>query len=276
MKVLLFNCHGKQKIVPTLFSIPIGKNVKFLCKEGKTLSVDQVKEFIDNVLVNPNLDQAIQNSLSIKTDDPLTPKEILAKFSLLTEDKKNIQSETLLKIIQLQIDKIENFITSAFSAHNDVINFVIPNLILTHDDVQNGVVSKVVDHLKQKGFIHIGINIYENQILAQDQLYLMCDFQKLKVNGSVSIVYITPSQHIQPLELSKYLESFENAYLLYNQNSLLEAFLDIDPNQKHLGDVNAYMQLNQGSSLYNFGQDNSDVIIGACREFENFDFGHII
>jgi hypothetical protein len=278
MKILLFNCHGHQEINPSFFSVPINKNVTFLSKEGKTLSVDQVTEFIDAVLTQTSLNQAIQVSTSVEVDTPLTPKQILDKYSSLKADKKNITSEVLQKIIQLQIDKIEDFLLQTFTSHND-ITFIAPELTLKHDDVANGVVSLINSYLTKKQFTSIGITIYgDNNAIDYDQLYLMCDIKQLINDGKANVVYITPSQSIAPLSLSIYLQRFSNAYLIYDKvkSNLLEAFLDLTTTNTALNNANQYVQNNNDCSIYNFGQDNSDVVIGACREFSNFDFGHQI
>lgn len=277
MKVLLFNCHGQQKINPSLFSAPTNKSVTFLCKEGKTLSVNQVKEFIDSVLNQPDLNSAITNSNSIEVEKAFTPKEILDKYNSLKKDKENITSELLQKITQLQIDKVEDFLLQTFGQHNK-IDFVVPDLILKHDDVPNGVASQIVTHLKQKNFIAIGITIYGDQTTEYDQLYLMCNVQELTVNKKVDVVYITPSQHINPLSLSCYLENFNHAYLVYNKSThkLLEAFLDLQSNHDCFNNATQYVGNNPNCDLYDFGQDNSDIVIGACREFDSFDFGYQI
>ena len=277
MKVLLFNCHGQQKINPSLFSVPINKTVTFLCKEGKTLSVDQVKEFIDSALTQPDLSLAIANSHSIETDEAFTSKEILEQYSSLKKDKENIVSELLQKIAQLKIDKVEEFLLQTFSQHSQ-INFVAPDLTLKHDDVPNGVVSQIVTHLKQKNFINIGITIYGDQNTEYDQLYLMCDIQQLIIDKKVNVIYITPSQHINPLSLSNYLENFNHAYLVYNKvtHKLLEAFLDLQSNHDCFNQATQHVSSNPEYDMYDFGQDNSDIVIGACREFDHFDFGHQI
>lgn len=277
MKILLFNCHGHQEINPSFFSVPINKSVTFLSKEGKTLSVDQVKEFIDSVLTNTSLNQAIQVSTSVEVDTPLTPKQILDKYTSLKADKKNITSEVLQKIIQLQIDRIEEFLLQTFTSHND-ITFIAPELTLKHDDVGNGVVSQITNYLTQKQFKSIGITIYGDNATEYDQLYLMCDINQLINNGKANIVYITPSQHIAPLSLSIYLQQFSNAYLVYDKvkSNFLEAFLDFTTTNTAINNANQYVQNNNDCSVYNFGQDNSDVVIGACREFSNFDFGYQI
>lgn len=277
MKVLLFNCHGQQKINPNLFSAPTNKSVTFLCKEGKTLSVNQVKEFIDSVLNQPDLNSAITNSNSIEVEKAFTPKEILDKYNSLKKDKENITSELLQKITQLQIDKVEDFLLQTFGQHNK-IDFVVPDLILKHDDVPNGVVSQIVTHLKQKNFIAIGITIYGDQTTEYDQLYLMCNVQELTANKKVDVVYITPSQHINPLSLSCYLENFNHAYLVYNKSThkVLEAFLDLQSNHDCFNNATQYVGNNPNCDLYDFGQDNSDIVIGACREFDSFDFGYQI
>lgn len=278
MKVLLFNCHGQQKINPSFFSVPINKSVTFLSKEGKTLSVDQVKEFIDAVLTQANLDQAIVQSHSIEVDIALTPEQILDKYTSLTIDKKNTTSEVVQKIIQLQIDKIKEFLIQTFTQHEN-ITFIAPELTLKHDDVTNGVVSQITNYLKQKQFSAIGITIYgDNQKIEYDQLYLMCDVQQLIQNGKVDVIYVTPSQHINPLSLSCYLQNFSHAYLVYNKitHNLLEAFLDLETNHDCVTNANQYVINNPNCSLYDFGQDNSDIVIGACREFDSFDFGYQI
>lgn len=242
------------------------------------MSVDQVKEFIDAVLTQANLDQAIVQSHSIEVDIALTPEQILDKYTSLTIDKKNTTSEVVQKIIQLQIDKIKEFLIQTFTQHEN-ITFIAPELTLKHDDVTNGVVSQITNYLKQKQFSAIGITIYgDNQKIEYDQLYLMCDVQQLIQNGKVDVIYVTPSQHINPLSLSCYLQNFSHAYLVYNKitHNLLEAFLDLETNHDCVTNANQYVINNPNCSLYDFGQDNSDIVIGACREFDSFDFGYQI
>jgi hypothetical protein len=273
MKALLFNCHGKMKIAPDFNIVPANKNVVFLCKEGKTLSVNQVKEFVDSLISKDNLDDAIINSPSIAVDRHLNPQAILDIYSNLKAEEKTIQNPVLLKIAHLKIEKLECFLKSMFSQH-DKIEYIIPDLTLSHDDVQNGVVSQIVDYLKNKNFFHIGITIYGDGTMEKDQLYLMCDFQQLKNTNKVDVVYITPSQHIKALELSYYLQKFNHAYLVYNDTGLLEAFLNFQSDNKHLTDINNYVTTNLNSHSYDFGQENSDIVIGACREYDGFNFGY--
>lgn len=274
MKVMLFNCHGKMKIAPDFKVIPADKNVIFLCKEGKTLSVDQVKEFINHLLAGNDINYAITNSPSVAIDRYMNPKEVLDIYSNLKIEEKNIKDPVLLKIAHLKIEKLDGFLQSMFDQHAKVEN-IIPDLTLSHDDVANGVVSQIVNYLQANNFTNIGITIYgDNNVIEKDQLYLMCDFQKLKNTNKAEVIYITPSKHIQSLELSYYLEKFNHAYLVYDNTNLLEAFLNLQSDDKHLTDINNYIGLNTDCHLYDFGQENSNIVVGACREYDGFNFGY--
>lgn len=56
--------------------ITADKNVIFLCKEGKILSVDQVKDFVNHLLAGNDIDYAITNSPSVAIDRYINPKQI--------------------------------------------------------------------------------------------------------------------------------------------------------------------------------------------------------
>lgn len=273
MKAMLFNCHGKMKIAPNFKVIPADKNVIFLCKEGKTLSVDQVKEFVNHLLAGNNIDYAITNSPSVAIDRYINPKQVLDIYGDLKIEEKNIKDPILLKIARLKIEKLDVFLQSMFDQHTKVER-IIPDLTLSHDDVANGVVSQIVNHLKANSFTNIGITIYGDTEINKDQLYLLCNFQQLKNENKVDVVYITPSQHILPQEFSYYIEKFNHAYLLYDQTNILEAFLNFKSDNSLLDEVNKYVIDHPGSHLYDFGQENSNIVLGACREYEGFNFGH--
>jgi hypothetical protein len=273
MKAMIFNCHGKMKIAPSFKVIPADKNVIFLCKEGKTLSVDQVKEFVNHLLAGNSIDYAITNSPSVAIDRDINPKQVLDIYSNLKIEEKNIKDPILLKIARLKIEKLDSFLQSMFDQHTKVER-IIPDLTLSHDDVANGVVSQIVNHLKTNSFTNIGITIYGDTETNKDQLFLLCNFQQLKNENKVDVVYVTPSQHILPQEFSYYIEKFYHAYLLYNQTNILEAFLNFKSDNSLLDGVNKYVTDNPGSYLYDFGQENSNILLGACREYDGFNFGH--
>ena len=278
MKVLFINAHGKSKVDYDWFAIPSTRNVTFLCKFGKTLSVDQVKEFIDQIIINNTLVDAITSTVTIKSDNGINPKQLLEKYVLMKNDLKNIDNDFLLKIAEKQFIKLHNFIISTFNLHEN-IGYGVPDLYLTHDDNPNGSAIQVVSYLKNKGFVEMSVTIYnDNAVGNPNQLYILFDFNKLKNDGFIDIVYLTPSNQIPTTLLSNYIDTFKHAYILYDKtkNKPLESFLNNDSTNTLLNQLSVFMSNDLNLVLYDYGDIHNNVVVGACREIEGFDFGYQI
>ncbi|GEM_PF-3168319 len=270
MKVLFINAHGKTAINQDLFPLFNRKNTTFLCELGELLSLNQVNDFLDHLIINSDLQTAITHTPSIKKDVSLSPKEFLENMYQLKSDIETIKSGFTLKLAKQQLESFERLFLKLFSQHNQ-IEQISQDLLLTDDQHPNGLAIKVVQHLTQKHkFFELGVGVYETgSKYYANQLLIVFDFNKLKMNQSIDFIYITPSSHIKPSLLSDYIENLQHAYIYYDRtkDKPFEAFIDLD-NSSHLNDLTT----NQDLMLYDFGENHKDIVIGACREIDTFHF----
>lgn len=276
MKILVFNLHGKSKITPDWFNLQDPKKVTFLCELGKTLSLDQVKDFLNNCINHGTLNEAIQNTNTIKCESGLNQEQLLDLLVELKNAKNNINNNFYSNIIGRNLDKLKQFL---FGKHEE-IKYGIKELTLSHDDISGGSLYQVGQHLiDNKSFIQFYINIYEdNKSIKKDQFYILLDFNQLKSNNNVDIVYISPTKFIPNNLLSTYIEVFKHAYIFFDktQNKPIEAFLNQDSLSEHLDEVKKLLLTDSNYQLYDFGDQHNDIVVGSCRNIEEFDFGYQI
>jgi len=276
MKILFFNLHGKSKVDPEWFNLLNPKKITFLCELGKTLSVDQVKDFLDNCLLKNTLQEVIESTNTVKCDYGFDKDQLFNLLIELNNSKDKIKDNLIYNIINKNLEKLKNFI---FNKHEN-IDYGIKNLTLSHDDISGGSLYKVGKYLiDNKGFISVLMNIYQDgKVINKDQFYVLLDFNYLKNNGNLNIIYISPTKSIPDNLLSTYIDCFQHAYIFYDKtkNLPLEAFLDQDSKSEHLNDINSLILSNNNYQLYDFGDLHNDIVLGSCRNIEEFDFGYIV
>jgi hypothetical protein len=276
MKILFFNLHGKSKVDPEWFNLLNPKKITFLCELGKTLSVDQVKDFLDNCLLKNTLQEVIESTNTVKCDYGFDKDQLFNLLIELNNSKDKIKDNLIYNIINKNLEKLKNFI---FNKHEN-IDYGIKNLTLSHDDISGGSLYKVGKYLiDNKGFISVLMNIYQDgKVINKDQFYVLLDFNYLKNNGNLNIIYISPTKSIPDNLLSTYIDCFQHAYIFYDKtkNLPLEAFLDQDIKSEHLNDINSLILSNNNYQLYDFGDLHNDIVLGSCRNIEEFDFGYIV
>ena len=276
MKILFFNLHGKSKVDPEWFNLLNPKKITFLCELGKTLSVDQVKDFLDNCLLKNTLQEVIESTHTVKCDYGFDKDQLFNLLIELNNSKDKIKDNLIYNIINKNLEKLKNFI---FNKHEN-IDYGIKNLTLSHDDISGGSLYKVGKYLiDNKGFISVLMNIYQDgKVINKDQFYVLLDFNYLKNNGDLNIIYISPTKSIPDNLLSTYIDCFQHAYIFYDKtkNLPLEAFLDQDSKSEHLNDINSLILSNNNYQLYDFGDLHNDIVLGSCRNIEEFDFGYIV
>jgi hypothetical protein len=276
MKILFFNLHGKSKVDPEWFNLLNPKKITFLCELGKTLSVDQVKDFLDNCLLKNTLQEVIESTNTVKCDYGFDKDQLFNLLIELNNSKDKIKDNLIYNIINKNLEKLKNFI---FNKHEN-IDYGIKNLTLSHDDISGGSLYKVGKYLiDNKGFISVLMNIYQDgKVINKDQFYVLLDFNYLKNNGDLNIIYISPTKSIPDNLLSTYIDCFQHAYIFYDKtkNLPLEAFLDQDSKSEHLNDINSLILSNNNYQLYDFGDLHNDIVLGSCRNIEEFDFGYIV